>query len=86
MSKHVIEKSDQVITYGFDHAEGYFFQLMEVDPKTNEVEKYVIDESSLLTKMSNGRMLELMTEYNLPKSHIQKVAMDRDWETNWIHQ
>jgi len=76
MSKHVIEKSDQVITYGFDHAEGYFFQLMEVDPKTNEVEKYVIDESSLLTKMSNGRMLELMTEYNLPKSHIQKVAMD----------
>ena len=61
MSKHVIEKSDQVITYGFDHAEGYFFQLMEVDPKTNEVEKYVIDESSLLTKMSNGRMLELMT-------------------------
>ena len=76
MSKHVIEKSDQVITYGFDHAEGYFFQLMEVDPKTNEVKQYVIDESSLLTKMSNGRMLELMTEYNLPKSHIQKVAMD----------
>lgn len=76
MSRHIIEKSDQVIAYGFDHAEGYFFQLMEVDPKTKEVEQYVIDESSLLTKMSNGKMLELMTKYKLPQSHIQKVAMD----------
>jgi len=30
----------------------------------------------LLTKMSNGRMLELMKKYKLPESHIQKVAMD----------
>ena len=76
MSRHVIEKSDQLIAYGFDHAEGYFFQLMDVDPKTKEIEEFVIDESSLLTKMSNGKMLELMTKYNLPQSHIQRVAMD----------
>ena len=49
---------------------------MEIDPKTNEVEQYVIDESSLLTKMSNGKMVELMVKYNLPESHIQKVVMD----------
>lgn len=76
MSRHVIEKSDQAIAYGFDHAEGYFFQLMEIDPKTNEIEQFIIDESSLMTKMSNGKMLELMTKYNLPYSHIQRVAMD----------
>jgi len=76
MSRHVIEKSDQAIAYGFDNAEGYFFQLMEIDPKTNEVEQFIIDESTLMTKMSNGKMLELMTKYNLPYSHIQKVAMD----------
>lgn len=76
MSRHVIEKSDQVIAYGFDHAEGYFFQLMDIDPKTKEIEQFVIDESNLLTKMSNGKMLELMTKYNLPKAHIQKVVMD----------
>ena len=76
MSRHVIEKSDQAIAYGFDNAEGYFFQLMEIDPKTNEVEQFIIDESTLMTKMSNGKMLELMTKYNLPYSHIQRVAMD----------
>ncbi len=76
MSRHVIEKSDQAIAYGFDNAEGYFFQLMEIDPKTNEVEQFIIDESTLITKMSNGKMLELMTKYNLPYSHIQRVAMD----------
>ena len=56
MSRHVIEKSDQAIAYGFDNAEGYFFQLMEIDPKTNEVEQFIIDESTLMTKMSNGKM------------------------------
>ena len=76
MSRHVIEKSDQAIAYGFDHAEGYFFQLMNVDPKTNEVEQFIIDESSLMTKLSNAKMLELMTKYKLPEAHIQKVVLD----------
>lgn len=49
---------------------------MEIDPKTNEIEQFIIDESTLMTKMSNGKMLELMTKYNLPYSHIQRVAMD----------
>ena len=42
----------------------------------NEVEEFIIDESSLLTKMSNSRMIELMKKYKLPESHIQKVVMD----------
>ena len=73
MSRHVEEL---VVAYGFDHVEGYFFQLMEIDPKTNEVEQFIIDESTLMTKMSNSEMIKLMEKYKLPKSHIQKVAMD----------
>ncbi len=72
MSRHV---EDAIIAYGFDHTEGYYFQLYKVNSK-DEVEQFIIDESSLLTKMSNGRMLELMKKYKLPESHIQKVAMD----------
>jgi len=72
MSRHV---EDAVIAYGFDHAEGYYFQLYKVNSE-DEVEQFIIDESSLLTKMSNARMLELMEKYKLPKAHIQKVAMD----------
>ena len=72
MSRHI---EDLVVAYGFDHAEGYYFQLYKVNSK-DEIEQFIIDESSLLTKMSNGRMIELMKKYKLPESHIQKVAMD----------
>ena len=72
MSRHVEEL---VVAYGFDHVEGYYFQLYKVNPE-NEVEQFIIDESSLLTKMSNSKMIELMKKYKLPESHIQKVVMD----------
>lgn len=72
MSRHVEEL---IVAYGFDNTEGYYFQLYKINPD-DEVEQFIIDESSLLTKMSNARMLELMKKYKLPESHIQKVAMD----------
>jgi hypothetical protein len=72
MSRHVEEL---IVAYGFDNTEGYYFQLYKIN-SDDEVEQFIIDESSLLTKMSNARMVELMEKYKLPKSHIQKVAMD----------
>ena len=72
MSRHV---EDLAVAYGFDHVEGYYFQLFKINPE-NEVEEFIIDESSLLTKMSNSKMIELMEKYKLPKAHIQKVVMD----------
>ena len=36
----------------------------------------LIEESSALTGMGNGKMLELMSVFKLPESHIEKVAMD----------
>ena len=72
MSRHV---ENLIIAYGFDHVEGYYFQLYKINSE-DEVEQFIIDESSLLTKMSNSKMIELMEKYKLPKSHIQKVVMD----------
>jgi len=72
MSRHV---EDLIVAYGFDHVEGYYFQLYKINSE-DEVEQFIIDESSLLTKMSNSKMIELMEKYKLPKTHIQKVAMD----------
>ena len=72
MSRHV---EDLAVAYGFDNAEGYYFQLFKINPE-NEIEEFIIDESTLLTKMSNSKMIELMEKYKLPKAHIQRVAMD----------
>ena len=72
MSRHVEEL---IVAYGFDNTERYYFQLYKIN-SDDEVEQFIIDESSLLTKMSNARMVELMEKYKLPKSHIEKVVMD----------
>jgi len=76
MSRYTKELDNgKVIAYGFDNTTGYFFQVFDV-PDENEEEYLLIDECSLLTKMSNGKMIELMDVYKLPDSHIERVAMD----------
>ncbi len=61
------------VVYGFDNTEGYFFQLFT---GKDENERITIDESSLFTKMSNAKMMELMQEYGVSESHISMVALD----------
>tara|TARA_R110001599_G_scaffold327655_2_gene540719 strand:- start:1734 stop:1976 length:243 start_codon:yes stop_codon:yes gene_type:complete len=68
-------KNERYIAYGFDHALGYFFDLFGTPGEEGESE-HLIEESSLFTKMNNGKMLELMDTFDLPESHIEMVAMD----------
>jgi hypothetical protein len=65
----------KIITYGHDHVTGYFFQVFDAIEKDEE-DYLLIDECSTFTKMSNGKMVELMDAYGLPESHIEQVAMD----------
>ena len=66
---------DTTVTYGFDNAKGYFFHVWEGETKDGE-EVLAIGECSMLTGMSNGRMLELMEKYEVDKENIEKVALD----------
>lgn len=76
MSRYTKDLEDgRLVTYGFDNALGYFLDVFSM-PDEKGVRKLLIEESSLLTKMSNGKMLELMEEYDLNESHRDKVAMD----------
>lgn len=75
MSRYTKEQDDFEIAYGFDNATGYFFQVFGL-PDDDGEDNLIIDECSLFTNMSKGRMIELMTEYNVDKNHIDKVAMD----------
>ena len=66
------------IAYGHDHATGYFFQLFDgVDEDGND--KLSIDECSLFTKMSKGRMIELMIQYTCPEEQIDLVLLDLEF-------
>ena len=69
----VINKNE-FIAFGYDHLEGYFFQHFK---KGNDGEDIlIVDESSLFTAMPNGKMIELLTEYNCSEDIIEKVALD----------
>ena len=76
MSRHVINKEDgKDIAYGHDHAMGYFFQVFDGVDEDGE-DNLVVNEDSMFTGMSNGRMLELMEEHKVNENHIAIVALD----------
>ena len=76
MSRYTKEMPDgRSVAYGFDHALGYFIDVFGI-PDDQGVSESLVEESSVLTRMSNGKMIELMDLFALPESHIEQVAMD----------
>ena len=65
---------NEFIAFGYDHLEGYFFQHFKKREDGEDI--LVVDESSLFTIMSNGKMIELLTKYNCSEEIIEKVALD----------
>jgi len=75
MSRHIIEKDEKVIAYGYDRVLGYFFDVYIPDGKGN-IEEFEVEKSSLLSKTSNGEFVELMQKYKVDPNHIDRVALD----------
>ena len=79
MSRYTKEiEGGRVVAWGFDHALGYFLDVADAPDPDNPLEDLpiLVEESSLFSKMSNGKMIELMRVYQLPESHLESVAMD----------
>jgi hypothetical protein len=75
MSRHIKKSNNgETIAYGFDNVLGYFIDVSKEDENGEDV--MILEKCSFLDNMSNGKMLELMESYNLPKEHCTKVAMD----------
>ena len=76
MSRYTKKLEDgRTVAYGYDHALGYFIDVWGI-PDDQGVSESLVEESSVLTRMSNGKMIELMDMFELPESHIEQVAMD----------
>jgi hypothetical protein len=76
MSRYVKKEQDgSTVAYGFDKALGYFIDVF--GPEDEEgISQMIVEESSLFSGMSNGKMVELMQNYQLPEAHINLVALD----------
>jgi hypothetical protein len=76
MSRYTKQLEDgRSVAYGYDRALGYFIDVFGI-PDEQGVSESLIEESSMFTHMSNGKMIELMDLFALPESHIEQVAMD----------
>lgn len=75
-----IENGDKTVAYGFDRATGYFFQVFDnIKSIEKDIDEPIIDECSLFTNMSNGKMVELMTQYEVDSNHIERVVLDLEF-------
>ena len=76
MSRYVKKEQDgSTVAYGFDRALGYFIDVFGHEDAEGE-RTMIIEESSLLSGMSNAKMVELMEKYQLPEAHINLVMLD----------
>jgi hypothetical protein len=79
-TKELSRKENQIfvvsVAYGYDPITGYFFQVFDENEGDGDNDYLVLDECSCFTNMSKARMVELMEEYEVDKSHIEKVALD----------
>jgi hypothetical protein len=75
MSRYTKEHEKLDIAYGFDRALGYFFQIFDGVDEDGE-DNLVTDECTTFTKMSNGRMYELLKAYDCDENHQRMVASD----------
>ncbi len=75
MSKYIKQVDGKEIVYGSDRSLGYFFQVF--DTEDGEEKFPLIDRCETLSRMTHAEMIELMSMYKLPESHIEMVAMDK---------
>ena len=76
MSRYVKKEQDgSTVAYGFDKALGYFIDVFGHEDAEGK-RTMIIEESSLLSGMSNAKMVELMEKYQLPEAHINLVLLD----------
>jgi len=77
MSRYTKQSEDgnHTIAYGYDYATGYFFQVFDNNAKDDEND-LILSECSLLTRMSNGDMIEHMKKHNVNEEHIARVVLD----------
>ncbi len=78
MSRHIAKKSDDhFIAYGYDHPlQEYFYQEWGPAREENGEIKMVAWAGSRMTDMSRGEMLDKLTEFGAPETHMESVALD----------
>jgi len=67
---------DLKISYGWDHALGYWYDIWDETAGDEDWQKMVKEESSVLSGLRKGDFFEFLLKIKAPKKHCENVAVD----------
>jgi len=77
MSRYTTKKKDIRFNYGWDHALGYWYDLIDESIIDDNGEPKLLEQkSSFINKLNRGDFLTKLDEYSVPDNHRLLAAMD----------
>jgi hypothetical protein len=76
MSRYTIRKENRELTYGFDHALGYFYDITNPNEPDDSKDHLIEEKSAFLNRMSRNQFAEVLIEWGAKKDHLKAVALD----------
>jgi hypothetical protein len=77
MSRYTKTKDNLRLNYGFDHALGYWYDIIDTSIKDDEGNHPMIDEkSSFINKMNRGNFIEVLENFNVSEDQKMRIALD----------
>jgi len=71
MSRYEIYHEDKALAFGTDHACGEYLQIWTLDKgRMPDVKNIIVDEDTVLTGMSRGKMLALLKEHGFTEDEM----------------
>jgi hypothetical protein len=76
MSRFSIKKGDLELTYGFDHALGYFYDIVDLSKDEDSKEYLLAEKSYFINKMTRSEFSEVLSEWGAREDHLMSIALD----------
>ena len=77
MSRYTIKKEDIRLNYGWDHALGYWYDLIDESILDDEDNPKLLEEkSSFIDRFNRGDFITVLEKYKVSVDHIKLIALD----------
>lgn len=76
MSRYIIKKDNKELTYGFDHALGYFYDITNTEEPEDSSKHLIETRSTFLDRLKKGDFVEVLEQWGANKSHLKKASLD----------
>ncbi len=77
MSRYTITKDNKQLTYGHDHALGYFYDITNLN-EPEDSRNYLIEEKSyFLHGLTRNEFATVLKEWGARETHMMALALDQ---------